>query len=165
MVERKERKAHVRIWSRVGIFALVIFAFFAQVPRGVEADEVRKAVEAANAEWTAAFNRGDAVAVAALYTEGAILMPPDIEMVRGRQGIQEFWQARIQRGLKDAVLTTVEVQADGNTAYEIGRVSLTFYAKDQAPKPISGKYVVVWKRQADGRWKLHVDIWNSAPAK
>ena len=165
MVERKERKAHVGIWSRVGIFALVIFALVAQVPRDVEADEVRKAVEAANAEWTAAFNRGDAVAVAVLYTEDAILMPPDIEMIRGRQGIQEFWQARIQRGLKDAVLTTVEVQADGNTAYEIGRVSLTFYAKDQAPKPISGKYVVVWKRQSDGRWKLHVDIWNSAPAK
>jgi len=165
MVERKERKAHAGIWSRVGIFALVIFALVAQIPRGVDADEVRKAVEAALAEWAAAFNRGDAVAVAGLYTEGAIVMPPDIEMVRGRQGIQEFWQTMIQRGLKDIVFTTVEVQADGNTAYEIGRVSLTLYAKDQAPKPRSSKYVVVWKRQADGSWKLHVDIWNSAPAK
>lgn len=165
MVKRKERKAHVGIWSLVGIFALVIFALVAQVPGGVEADEVRKAVEAANAEWVAAFNRGDAIAVAALYTEGATLMPPNIEMVRGRQGIQEFWQGAIQRGLKDAVLTTVEVQADGNTAYEIGRVSLTVHAKDQAPKPILSKYVVVWKRQADGSWKLHVDIWNSTPAK
>ena len=165
MVERKERKAHAGIWSRVGIFTLVIFALVAQVPRGVDADEVRKAVEAALAEWAAAFNRGDAVAVAGLYTEGAIVMPPDIEMVRGRQGIQELWQTMIQRGLKDIVFTTVEVQTDGNTAYEIGRVSLTLYAKDQAPKPMSSKYVVVWKRQADGSWKLHVDIWNSAPAK
>lgn len=165
MVKRKERQARVGIWSLVGIFVLAIFALVAQIPGGVEADEVRKAVEAANAEWVAAFNRGDAVAVAALYTEGATLMPPDREMVRGRQGIQEFWQGGIQRGLKDAVLTTVEVQADGNTAYKIGRVSLTVHAKDQAPKPISGKYVVVWKRQADGSWKLHVDIWNSTPAK
>lgn len=165
MVKRKERQAHIGMWSLVGIFFLVMFAVVAQVPGDVEADEVRKAVEAANAEWVAAFNRGDAVAVAALYTEGATLMPPDREMVRGRQGIQEFWQGAIQRGLKDAVLTTVEVQADGNTAYEIGRVSLTVHAKDQAPKPISSKYVVVWKRQANGSWKLHVDIWNSTPAK
>lgn len=46
-------------------------------------------------------------------------------------------------------------------AYEIGRFSLTVQAKDQPPKVLSGKYVVVWKRQADGGWKLHVDIWNS----
>ena len=25
----------------------------------------------------------------------------------------------------------------------------------------SGKYVVVWKKQDDGNWRLHVDIWNS----
>jgi len=151
--------------ARILLVVILVSSITSLVPGGVEADEVRKAVEAANAEWVAAFNRGDAVAVAALYTESATLMPPDIEMVRGRQGIQEFWQTRIQRGLKDAVLTTVEVQADGNTAYEIGRVSLTVHAKDQAPKPMSSKYVVVWKRQADGSWKYHVDIWNSTPAK
>jgi len=141
------------------------FALVTQVPENVETNEVRKAVEAANAEWAAAFNRGDAVAVAALYTEGAALMPPDREMVRGRQGIQEFWQGAIQRGRQNAVLTTEEVQADGNTAYEIGRISLTVHAKDEAPKPIFSKYVVVWKRQAGGRWKLHVDVWNRTPTK
>jgi uncharacterized protein (TIGR02246 family) len=151
--------------ARISLMVILVSSITSLVPGGVEADEVRKAVEAANGQWAAAFNRGDAVAVAALYTEGATLMPPDRQIVRGRQGIQEFWQGAIQRGLKDAVLTTVEVQADGNTAYEIGRISLTVHAKDQTPKPISNKYVVVWKRQADGSWKLHVDIWNSVPAK
>jgi len=151
--------------ARILLVVILVSSITSLVPEGVEADEVRKAVEAANAEWVAAFNRGDAVAVAALYTEGATLMPPDREMVRGRKGIQEFWQGAIQRGVKDAALTTVEVQADGNTAYEIGRASFTVHAKDQAPKPISSKYVVVWKRQADGSWKLQVDIWNSTPAK
>ena len=25
------------------------------------------------------------------------------------------------------------------------------------------KYVVVWRRQKDGTWKLHRDIWNAIP--
>jgi ketosteroid isomerase-like protein len=28
----------------------------------------------------------------------------------------------------------------------------------------SVKYVVVWKKQADGSWKIFRDIWNSLPA-
>ena len=28
-----------------------------------------------------------------------------------------------------------------------------------------GNYVVVWKRGAEGSWRLHVDTWNDAPAE
>lgn len=128
----------------------------------VMAENVRQAIEAGDATWMEAFNRGDAVAVAALYTDNATLMPPNSAMIQGRQGIQDFWQAGIEGGLKDATLTTVEVQASGNTAYEIGKFSLTAQPKGQDPVMVSGKYVVVWQRQSDGSWKLHVDIWNSS---
>ena len=128
----------------------------------VAAEEVRQAVESGNAKWMAAFNQGDAAAVAALYTDNAILMPPNSGMVEGRQGVQDFWQGAIQSGLKGAALTTVSVQVSGETAYEIGKFSLSVYAEDKEPQAISGKYVVVWKKASDGMWKLHVDIWNSS---
>jgi uncharacterized protein (TIGR02246 family) len=128
----------------------------------VMAENVRQAVEAGNATFMDAFNRGDAAAVATFYTDPATLMPPNSGMIRGRQGIQDFWQAGIQGGMKDLSLTTVEVQASGNTAYEIGKFSLTAQPKGQDPVMVSGKYVVVWQRQSDGSWKLHVDIWNSS---
>ena len=97
------------------------------------AEDVRKAVEAGNAKWMAAFNRGDAAAVAALYTDHATLMPPTSAMIQGRQGVQEFWQGAIQDGVKDALLTTVEVQASGDTAYEVGKFSLTAHPQGQDP--------------------------------
>jgi ketosteroid isomerase-like protein len=71
----------------------------------------------------------------------------------------------MEAGLKDATFTIVKVQASGDTAYEIGKMSLTVPSKDQGSKVVSGKYVVVWKRQANGPWKLHVDIWNTTPAQ
>jgi ketosteroid isomerase-like protein len=29
--------------------------------------------------------------------------------------------------------------------------------------PVSGKYIVVWKKDGDA-WRLHRDIWNTDPA-
>jgi uncharacterized protein (TIGR02246 family) len=122
---------------------------------------VRKVIEETNAKFTEAFNRGDAAGVAALYTDDATVMPPNDEMVKGRQGIQDLLNGFMQMGGKDLTLTTVDVSGSGNTAYEIGKYSFTLQPEGQAAMTDSGKYVVVWKRQADGTWKLHVDIWNS----
>ncbi len=122
---------------------------------------VRNAIEEGSAKWTEAYNRGDAAGVAALYTEDAKAMPPNGEMVNGRRGIQDLWNGLMQMGVKDVKLNTVDVGGSGNTAYEIGNYSLTIQPEGQAAMTDSGKYVVVWKRQADGTWKLHVDIWNS----
>ena len=124
------------------------------------AEEVRKAVEKANLKFGEVLRQGDAVAVAALYTEDAILLPPNSEMIRGRRGIEKFWGAAIQMGVKDAVLTTVELSGSGDTIHEIGNYILKISQKGQKPVEDKGKYIVIWKHTAPG-WKLHRDIWNS----
>jgi len=98
--------------------------------------------------------------MAALYTENAVLLPPNSEIIRGRQGIKEFWDASIQMGVKDCVLTTVELSGSGDIVNEMGKYALKIQPKGQEPVEDKGKYVVVWKLTADG-WKLHWDIWNS----
>ncbi len=35
------------------------------------------------------------------------------------------------------------------------------YAFDGGPISDVGKFVEIFKRQADGSWKIHVTIWNS----
>jgi uncharacterized protein (TIGR02246 family) len=157
----RQASKHVRNVGIVFTWLLVLEITTAANIQPVAAEDVRKAVEAGNAKWIAAFNQGDAAAVAALYTEGATLMPPNSEMIEGREGVQNFWHGAIQSGLKNASLTTVAVQASGETAYEIGKFSLTAHAQGQDPQVVSGKYVVVWQKGSDGAWKLHVDIWNS----
>ena len=123
---------------------------------------VRKGIEDAEATFTAAFNRGDAAGVAALYTENATLLPPNSEMIQGRQGVQDFWAGGIQMGLKDVTLTTVDVGGSGDTAYSSGKYTLNIQPEGQEGMSDSGKYVVIWKLQDDGTWKYHVDIWNSS---
>lgn len=113
--------------------------------------------------WEAAFDAGDGKALADLYTEDAVLLPPGAERVEGRGKIAEFWQGAIDSGLEDPDLEAVEVVESGDLAYEVGRLSITAPGEDGEPTPVSGKYVVIWQRGDDGTWRLHRDIWNTNP--
>ena len=115
-------------------------------------------IEKLNDVWTATFNKGDAAAVAALYTEDAYVLPPGSAMVKGRAAIEGFWRQAAQQ-MGDAKLTTVDVLPLGRSAArEIGTVALK--TKSQPPQEVVGKYVVVW-RKVGRDWKLATDIWNT----
>jgi uncharacterized protein (TIGR02246 family) len=115
-------------------------------------------IEKLNDAWTAAFNKGDAAAVAALYTEDAYVLPPGSAMVKGRAAIEAFWRQAAQQ-MTDAKLTTLDVLPLGRSAArEIGTVTLK--TKSQPPQEVVGKYAVVW-RKVGRDWKLATDIWNT----
>jgi len=120
--------------------------------------DIRAEIVACNTRFVAAFGRGDAAALASLYTADAQLLPPHSDAVTGRDAIRAFWQGVIDLGLKGAVLDTVEVEGVGETAIEVGRYTLRVAGGLVAD---AGKYVVVWKREG-GAWKLHRDIWNTS---
>ena len=153
----------------VGLFALSLaicsIAYAGSKPNDEGVREARAAIEAANAGFSDAFARGDTKALAAMYTSDAIAFPPDSDMIRGNEAIGEFWKATRDSGVQSAALTTVDVGRDGDVAYEVGKVSLTIRPPGKELTTEAAKYVVVWKRQADGAWKLHRDIWNGLPAK
>jgi hypothetical protein len=55
----------------------------------------------------------------------------------------------------------VELDGRGDLAYVRGNYSMTLNPPGVPPVPDSGKYVEVWKRQADGAWKAIYDSWSS----
>lgn len=117
----------------------------------------KAAIQRLSDQWTAAFNKGDAAAVAAMYAEDADVLPPGGDMVKGRAAIEAFWKkAATQVG--DAKLVTLDVLPLGRrAAREIGTVTLE--TKAQPPQQVVGKYVVVWRR-IGGKWLLATDVWN-----
>jgi uncharacterized protein (TIGR02246 family) len=122
------------------------------------ASEVRDAIAAENESFMAAFNKGDAAGVAALYTENGQVLPPNGDFVAGKGAIQMFWQAVMDMGIKGAKLEIVEVEAHGDTAIEVSTFTLHGAGGEVLDK---GKYIVIWKR-VEGQWKLHRDIFNSS---
>ncbi|MGI8917512.1 MAG: YybH family protein [Pyrinomonadaceae bacterium] len=121
---------------------------------------VRTTIETNTRQFVEAFNKGDAAAVANLYTMDARLLPPNAEMVQGRANIQKFWQGAITAGLKMVSLETEHVETQGNLAVEVGLYTTTIPAAGGVTTTDKGKYVVAWKREGRS-WKLAVDIFNS----
>jgi uncharacterized protein (TIGR02246 family) len=120
--------------------------------------DIRNDIMTCNKSFMEAFARGDAAGLAALYTAGGQLLPPNSDVVSGRDAIRAFWQGAIDMGLKEARLDTMEAEGVGNTAIEVGKYTLCLAGGQVAD---TGKYVVIWKTEAGG-WKLHRDIWNSS---
>ncbi len=120
----------------------------------------RDSIEATIKTLLESLSGGDAAGVAAHYTDDAALLPPEAARIDGREGIQGFWQALIDAGVRDVALTTQEVDDFGDVANEVGTISATAPSEDGGRVQLAGKYVVVWKRGGDRTWRLHRDIWN-----
>jgi len=124
-------------------------------------DEAQKAIDAANNRFMEGFVKEDASILASVYAEDAVVFPPDAAMVQGKKAIEEFWGAVIASGVK-GVLTTVELVSSGEYLHERGTGILTIHPLGGTPSEQKIKYVVVWKRTAEG-WKNYWDIWNIMP--
>ncbi len=129
---------------------------------GMKNSDVRKAIEAQNARFVSSYNRKDAAGVAAVYTENGTVLPPNQEMVQGRQNIQKNINKEFRMGASDLSLMTVKIEVNGSTVHEIGNYTIKIKPKGQLEMTDSGKYLAIWKQQTNGEWLIHTDTWNSS---
>jgi len=115
---------------------------------------VRDDIEEANRTLGKALANGDTARIASLYTQDAVLLPMGAPRMDGRAAIEAFFKQGLEGGFNDLTLETQDVTDAGDLAIEIGRWTSSAMGGD------AGKYVVVWKKEAEGP-KLQIDIFNS----
>ena len=120
-------------------------------------------IEEAGRQFSAAYVRGDAAAMAALYTDEAVIFPDVTPAIRGRAAIQRYWTLPPDRRITHHRLMPDAVEVHGDIAHDHGRYEVAGEANGEAWGPNQGKYLVVWKRGEDGRWRMHLDMWNRGP--
>ena len=118
----------------------------------------------ANAKFEAAFNAGDADALAAMYTANAVVMAPNTKWLEGRDAIRGLWQNFFDAGVSDLDLNTVDLVVEGTRASEVGTLTLTAPDGKGGRVTAHAKYIVLWQQSGNEVWRLHRDIWNNDPA-
>ena len=79
----------------------------------------------------------------------------------GRSAIQaRFGGLLSQLATANVKLTTQDLTVSGDLAVETGRYAWALTPKAGKTMLDSGKYVVVWKKQVDGSWKMYRDVSN-----
>ena len=143
-----------------------LFAFagivYAQEPAqsSVTDPEIRKAIDSGNAKYIDAFARSDAGALAGLYDESGSRFSPKGVVVRGRPAIAES-VAGFMKSVTGPIKVSIETQdlwAVDDLVYETGKYTYTFTPPGKSETQTGGHYVTIWKRQADGGWKIDADM-------
>ena len=112
------------------LFALCLLAV---APAGTFAADVKSDVTAAYAAWDAAFNKGDAKAVAATYLPSAKLLPPTHEAASGSAAIEKFFAGLHANGVTNHKLEMIDAGGDDKVVY--GTASWSAKGKDKDGKP------------------------------
>jgi ketosteroid isomerase-like protein len=132
-----------------------------EMPDNRSADEA--ALRKADKDWSNAAQMKQVDSWVAFYTDDATVLPPNDKAASGKDaigktigdmlalpGFSVSWQP-----------TTVEVARSGDIGYAQGTYELMMNDPKGNPITDRGKYLEVWKKQADGTWKCSMDMFNS----
>lgn len=147
------------------LLVLLVFAFAAACRS--QANDTRAADEAAlrklDDEWSKAVGARDVEKTVSYYTDDAVVMPPNIPTLSGKEAIRTLWQSMLGSPATSGgwKATKVEVAGSADLAYVSGNYE--FAEQDRSGNPIvdKGKYLTVWKKQSDGGWKCVANMFNS----
>lgn len=118
----------------------------------------RRRIERAYRAFNEAF--GDARAVAALYAEDAVLLPPTHDILRGRTAIRRFWAPLFAAGLRDHTLDLVTFRSDLRSIVTAARWSAKGRDAGGRPVTFSGLATIVLARRRGGDTEIWLHTWN-----
>ena len=149
--------------SVCGCFAgLMLVAGCNTAPAPGDTKAAEDAVRAADAAWSKAAIAMDVAAVGSYYADDAVVLPPNMPIVIGKDAAQKAWAAILVPGNSTSwTASTVVSAASGDIVYDQGTYTASMKGPDGKAVPDTGKYLCVWKKQADGSWKAVEDTWNS----
>src|SRR5213595_2877219 len=125
--------------------------------------KAEQALRDADAAWSKATGSKDLDKTVSYYSNDATVLPPNTSAATTKEAIRKIWQDMLASPsfVISWKATKVEVAKSGDLGFLSGTYELTM--NDASGKPVNdhGKYVEVWEKQSDGKWKCGTDIWNS----
>ena len=130
--------------------------------------QVAEQLSALSKKTDEAFNSGDAAALAALYTEDAVLVN-DTGPIYGREATVKHWadvfkQVQFSNHLDKRDQNSPHIIGTaGNEAWSNGEWSTTLKGEKFGPVDAKGNWIEIYRREGD-TWKKRLDMWNVTPA-
>ena len=112
-----------------------------------------------------AINAGETASRARFFTDDALLLPNRGNPIRGRDAIRDLLAAGQNAIFRIRDREVLDMNISGDLAYTVNAYEYAWHMPDDEPVWYPTKNIHIWKRQPDGAWQLHADLWNSSPAR
>ncbi|HVV56496.1 MAG TPA: nuclear transport factor 2 family protein [Mucilaginibacter sp.] len=152
----------MRTFHSFSIIAIIALGLLScgQGKNGAAADmtAAKAAIAGINARFAEKFKQGDSVALASYYDPDGQMIFPGRDPIKGK-GILSAWHSSIKGSVQDSdrnvTFTTTDLAGDSQFLIETGVYE---QKTDDGVVKDQGKYIVIWKKQPNGEWKLYRDI-------
>jgi uncharacterized protein (TIGR02246 family) len=121
----------------------------------------RPELEALAAELCEGLAQKDIERVTACYDEDVVLMVPGAPLVKGAAALRAYYEGVIAAGVSKAEMRIRQVEALGDAVAEVGEYSMKLEPPDGDPFEDVGKYLVVCRRDGEGRLRFWLDMFHS----
>ena len=112
-------------------------------------------IKAVERRVTAALIAPDPTAWVNEYTEDAVLLEPESRPVSGRAELLEL--ARSMKPITSGTINSEHIEGSGNVAYSYGTATWTSGRAPDATSTTHVRQVLVWRREADGVWRIALE--------
>lgn len=109
--------------------------------------------------WISVHNVADAAALTAFFAEDGVILPPQSRPLSGKTAIQGYLEGDLSNDVSLEIVEC-EVRRAGDLAVERADYKVTIGTGTDVSIR-TGKYVMLWQKDASGKWKIVWDIWNS----
>src|SRR5512133_1157923 len=125
--------------------------------------KAEQALRDADDAWSKAAASKDLDKTVSYYSVDASVLPPNAPIATTKEAIKKVWGDLLASpGLVISwKATKVEVAKSGDLGFVSGTYEITMNDASGEPVNDRGKYVEIWEKKADGKWKCGTDTWNS----
>ncbi len=103
--------------------------------------------------------RGSYDSLMDMYDKTARISPEQETYIAGKTAIRSYWEKEDCMMMHDRNI--ISLDGDGGLAYEIGiETGAQCGTKNHNRESWNFKYVTIWKKNADGKWKIVLESWN-----
>ena len=127
------------------------------------AQDAKKTADDFATKWVAAYDGGDAAALAALFTADGVFNAPSGAVLKGRDAIEKALAGRIKAGWTKETVTTTDAGMAGTAVWAAGEYGLVG-SGEQAGKQSGGHFGWVLVRDGDA-WRAAMLTANVTPPK
>jgi uncharacterized protein (TIGR02246 family) len=130
----------------------------------VDTSAQEQAIRATADAWGKAIENKNLDETVSFYADDAWVYPQNAPIAKTPDQRRSVWSAFFATpGASDmeGSIERVEVAQSGDLAVEYDTFAMTLNDKKGKPITETEKSVVTWKKQADGKWKVIADIWNT----
>jgi uncharacterized protein (TIGR02246 family) len=136
-----------------GLLLLPVFLLFSSSLQSADRDDVDQLLD----RYMAAYNGGDATALAALYARDAVLLPHEEGSARGRAEIESFWKRTLRLDPARRIGRRVWVMP---VAKKAGTDVAFVVATLGSGSGDSRNFVLCLARDTEGKWQIASELWN-----